>query len=91
MNLKERAIELADTALNNPELVKKMDNDKFFTFVLCIAKHDKKRAIAVEMLKPFTTSQNKILFWEAVGVLASQECDDEMKGYKDPFVIDPEY
>jgi len=71
MNTQEKAIQLADRALNNPDLIKDMTEDTFFKFVLGIAKYDQKRAIAVEMLKPFTTASNKVLFWEAVGVLMS--------------------
>lgn len=73
MTLKEKAINLADRALSDPKLVENMDEDKFFKFVLGVAKYDQKRAIALEMLKPFTNSNNKVLFWEAVGVLLSED------------------
>lgn len=73
MSQREKAIELSDKALNNPELVQNMNEDVFFIFVISVAKYDSKRAIALEEIKPFTNSQNKILFWEAVGLLHQEE------------------
>tara|TARA_R110002020_G_scaffold122805_2_gene278681 strand:- start:2771 stop:2998 length:228 start_codon:yes stop_codon:yes gene_type:complete len=66
---KEKATYLVNKALANPSLVKNMPEDTFFKFVLGIAKYDKTKAMQLEKLKPFTTSQNKAIFWEAVGIL----------------------
>ena len=71
---KEKATQLVNKALTNPNLVKDMSEDTFFKFVLSVAKYDKTKAMQLEKLKPFTTSKNKIMFWEAVGLLIPIEC-----------------
>ncbi len=71
---KEKAINLVNRALANPSLVEDLSEDTFFKFVLGVAKYDMKKAMQLEKLKPFTTSKNKIMFWEAVGLLIPIEC-----------------
>ena len=66
---KEKATHLVNKALANPSLVKNMSKDTFFKFVLSVAKYDKTKAMQLEKLKPFTTSQNRAMFWEAIGIL----------------------
>ena len=73
IKLKNKGIELATKAINNPSLVENMSEDTFFKFVVGVAKYDQKLAIVLEMLKPFTNSNNKVLFWTAVGILNDTE------------------
>jgi hypothetical protein len=44
-----------------------------FDFVMTIASYDINLAIKLEELRPFTNSKNKVLFWEALGILIPQE------------------
>jgi hypothetical protein len=71
--METKAIELANKALSNPSLLINMPEDTFFKFVIGIAKYDKSLAMEVESLKPFTSPDNKVLFWEVVGILMPQE------------------
>lgn len=71
--MKAKAIELGNKALSNPSLLINMPEDTFFKFVIGVAKYDKSLAMEVESLKPFTSPNNKVLFWEAVGILIPQE------------------
>jgi hypothetical protein len=71
--MKAKAIELGNKALSNPSLLINMPEDTFFKFVIGIAKYDKSLAMEVESLKPFTSPNNKVLFWEVVGILIPQE------------------
>lgn len=76
MNTEQKAKSLCDRALNDPKLIKNFTEDTFFKFVIGVAKFDQKRATKLEKLKPFTTSKNKTLFWEAVGVLFSNGAEE---------------
>lgn len=71
--MKAKAIELANRALENPSLVNQLTEDIFFKLVIGISKYDRSLAMKVEELKPFTNSNNKVLFWEAVGILVPYE------------------
>ena len=71
--MKNKAIELANRAISNPELLNSLPNDTYFKFVMGIAKFDIYLAQKVENLRPFTHPETKILFWEAVGILLPQE------------------
>lgn len=71
--MKAKAIELGNKALSNPSLLINMPEDTFFKFVIGIARYDKSLAMEVESLKPFTSPNNKVLFWEVVGILIPQE------------------
>ena len=73
MNTQERAIILANKALVNPELLETLPEDVMFKFVMGVALFDIDLAMKVEELKPFTNPSNKVLFWEAVGILMPQE------------------
>jgi hypothetical protein len=73
MSLKDKSILLANKALNNPSLLNTLPDDTFFSFVIGIAKFDIELAKKVESLKPFTNPHNKVLFWEAVGILLPQD------------------
>lgn len=73
MNTQERAIILANKALTNPELLETLPEDVLFKFIIGIALFDIDLAMKVEELKPFTNPSNKVLFWEAVGILMPQE------------------
>ena len=73
MNAKEKGIMLANKALANPELLETLPEDVLFKFIIGIALFDIDLAMRLEELKPFTNSSNKVLFWEAVGILMPQE------------------
>ena len=73
MRAHQKAIELANRAIGNPSLLNQLPEETYFKFVMGIAVFDIELAKEVEALRPFTTSQNKILFWEAVGILMPQE------------------
>lgn len=71
--MKAKAIELANRALENPSLINQLTEDMFFKLVIGISKYDRLLAMKVEELKPFTNNNNKVLFWEAVGILVPYE------------------
>lgn len=71
--MREKAIELANRALQTPSLLNDLSEDVFFKFVMGISIYDISLAMQVEQLKPFTNSNNKVLFWEAVGILVPLE------------------
>ena len=71
--MKAKAIEIANKALANPSLLNQLSEDVFFKLVIGISKYDVSLAMKVEALKPFTNSDNKVLFWEAVGILIPSE------------------
>lgn len=71
--MREKAIELANRALQTPSLLNDLSEDVFFKFVMGISIYDISLAMKVEQLKPFTNSNNKVLFWEAVGILVPLE------------------
>ena len=64
-----KAFDLATRAIANPELISNLSNDKFFTFVMMVAKYHKDLAIKLEEVRPFTNPQSKVLFWEGVGII----------------------
>lgn len=71
--MKAKAIELANRVLKTPSLLDQLSEDVFFKLVIGISIYDRSLAIRVEELKPFTNSNNKVLFWEAVGLLIPLE------------------
>ena len=73
----EKAQKLGNQALNNPKLLDLLDQDTFIKLVISISKYDKPLAWDVFDLKVKELStQNKILFWEAVGIILK-----DTKGY----------
>ena len=73
MTAHQKAIVLANRAIESPSILNELSEETHFKFVMGIAVFDIELAKEVEALRPFTTSQNKILFWEAVGILMPQE------------------
>ena len=70
---KDKAQELGNQAINNPSLLDQLDEDTFIKFVVCLSKHDKSLASKVFDLKyDKISAQGKVLFWEAVGIVANQ-------------------
>jgi hypothetical protein len=70
MNQLEKAHKLGNQALANPSLLDNLNEDTFLKFVISISKYDKPLAWNVFDLKVKEMSaQNKILFWEAVGIV----------------------
>ena len=52
-----KGVILANKVLKNPSLIDNMSEDKFFKFVISVAKHDKEKAIELEEIKPFHKQQ----------------------------------
>ena len=63
------AIELANKVIANPSLLEQLNDDTFIKFVIALTNHSKELAYKVFDLRPNIPSQNKVLFWEAVGIL----------------------
>ena len=70
--MKNTAISLAKIALNNPSLFEVLNEDTYENFVLCVARHDIKLAKKLDSRRPIVGAQNRVLFWEAVGILVSE-------------------
>lgn len=66
----EQAQKLGNQVLANPSLLNQLDEDTLIKFVISLSKYDKPLACKVFDLRSADISaQNKILFWEAVGLL----------------------
>ena len=70
---REKGIELANRAIKNPSLLKQLNNSVFFDFVMGVARYDKSLAQKLEAIRPLTHASNKVLFWEAVGIIMPTE------------------
>lgn len=76
MTQSEKLTALTNKVLNNPKLVDKLPEETFIKFVICISKYNRSLAHKVFDLRTIKVStQNKILFWEAVGLLNSLDGD----------------
>ena len=78
---KEKAIELANRVINNPELLKQLNDEIFIKFVISLTNYSKPLAHKVFDLKSDISSQNKILFWEAVGILKGDMANEFNNNY----------
>jgi hypothetical protein len=73
MNTQEEVINLAKKSIANPTLLKTLPEDVMFDFVMAIVLYDINLTIKLEELRPLTNPNNKVLFWEAAGILMPQE------------------
>lgn len=71
--LKEKAIRLANKAIEDSTLLKSLNEETLFKFVMGVAKYDMTLAMKLEELRPFTNASNKVMFWETAGLLMKQE------------------
>lgn len=68
---KEKALKLATEAIETPSLLNVLDENTYLLFVVGVAKYHKDLAFKLENIRPLVSSQNKVLFWEAVGIINS--------------------
>jgi hypothetical protein len=73
MNTQKEVINLAKKSIVNPTLLKTLPEDVMFDFVMAIVLYDINLTIKLEELRPLTNPNNKVLFWEAAGILMPQE------------------
>ena len=73
MMQKEKAFRLATKAINTPSLLNELDEETYLLFVVGVAKYHKDLAVKLENIRPLVHPQNKILFWEAVGIILELE------------------
>lgn len=77
----EKANKLGNEALNNPKLLNLLDEDTFIKFVISISKYNKPLAWDIFDLKTSTlSSQSKVLFWQAVGLIFTDNADYSIAG-----------
>ena len=65
----QRGIELANRVIADPSLLTQLDDDTFIKFVISLTKISKDLGKEVFDLRENVSSENKILFWEAIGIL----------------------
>jgi hypothetical protein len=73
MNAKETAFTLANRAINTPTLLTQLNEETYLLFVIGVAKYHKELATKLENIRPLVSPQNKILFWETVGIIVPME------------------
>jgi len=71
--LEETAFRLANKAIKNPSLLNQLTQDTYETFVLGVAIFHKDLAMKLDDIKPIVKPQNKVKFWEAVGILIKEK------------------
>ena len=67
-----KGIELANQVIADPTLLKVLNDDTFIKFVIALSIKNKDLAIRVMDLREDVPAQNKILFWEAVGIIQNE-------------------
>lgn len=72
-DLKTKAETLANKAIANPELLDQLPNNVYEDFILRVALFNIDLAMKLDDIRPITNSNNKVLFWEAVGIISPQE------------------
>jgi hypothetical protein len=73
MTTKETAFTLANRAINTPALLTQLNEETYLLFVIGVAKYHKELATKLENIRPLVSPQNKILFWETVGIIVPIE------------------
>jgi hypothetical protein len=58
--IKETAIRLANIVIVNPDLLDVLSDDKFYMFVMGVARYDKSLAMKLEDIRPITNTFNKL-------------------------------
>jgi len=69
---KDQAIRLANRVIADPKLLEKLNDDLFIRFVIGISNYSTELAHKVMDLRQDIPAQNKVLFWEAIGILKSE-------------------
>jgi hypothetical protein len=69
----EKAFRLATKAIETPSLLNELDEETYLLFVVGVAKYHKDLATKLENIRPLVHPQNKVLFWEAVGIILELE------------------
>jgi hypothetical protein len=69
----EKAFRLANKAIETPSLLNELDEETYLLFVVGVAKYHKDLAMKLEDIRPLVHPQNKVLFWEAVGIILEME------------------
>ena len=69
----EKAFRLANKAIETPSLLNELDEETYLLFVVGVAKYHKDLAVKLENIRPLVHPQNKVLFWEAVGIILELE------------------
>jgi hypothetical protein len=69
----EKAFRLANEAIETPSLLNKLDEETYLLFVVSVAKYHRDLAIRLEDIRPLVHPQNKVLFWEAIGIILEME------------------
>jgi hypothetical protein len=73
MNAKETAFTLANRAINTQNLLTQLNEETYLLFVIGVAKYHKELATKLENIRPLVSPQDKILFWETVGIIVPME------------------
>jgi len=71
--MKEKAFRLANKAINNPTLLDMIGEESYVLFVLGVARYYRDLAVKLNDIRPIINPTNKIKFWEAVGILISEQ------------------
>jgi hypothetical protein len=69
----EKAFRLANKAIETPSLLNELDEETYLLFVVGVAKHHRDLAMRLENIRPLVHPQNKVLFWEAIGIILEME------------------
>jgi hypothetical protein len=65
-----KANELADKAINNPDLLVLMDDETMLKFAIGVALHNREKAIMLMNLKyPKSKPATIVTFWQAIGII----------------------
>jgi|TARA_B110000967_G_C18316632_1_gene285526 hypothetical protein len=70
---KDNAFNLATRAIKKPSLLDELTEDTYVKFVIGVALYHKDLAVKLDEIRSIGEPQNKILFWEAIGVLTTPE------------------
>jgi hypothetical protein len=69
-----KANELADKAINNPDLLVLMDDETMLKFAIGVALHNREKAIKLMNLKyPESKPATILTFWQAIGIIEQPE------------------
>lgn len=68
----QKGIELANKVIADPSLLKQLDDTTFINFIMALTKTSKDLASKVFDLRENVSAQNKILFWEAMGIIMNK-------------------
>jgi hypothetical protein len=69
----EKAFRLANKAIETPSLLNELDEETYLLFVVGVAKPYRDLAMRLENIRSLVHPQNKVLFWEAIGIILEME------------------